>query len=105
MIYRKVWSAERRGNERMAQVRGLLALASLSGEGNKHVEFVNRDLKAAINIRRCTVLEWRPPELTRSISVGQTFKVELYDNVLKSVVGGRSKTTETRLYVSRRRFV
>jgi hypothetical protein len=48
--------------ERRAKVRGLLALVSTTSDGKKRMEFVNRDLDAAINIRRCAVLENRPPE-------------------------------------------
>jgi transposase len=35
---------------------------------------VNRDFNAAINIRRCAVLETRPPELTRENFIGQPLK-------------------------------
>jgi len=48
--------------ERMAKVRGLLALVSTTDDRKKRMEFVNRDFHAAINIRRCAVLETRPPE-------------------------------------------
>jgi len=48
--------------ERMAKVRGLLALVSTTNDGKKRMEFVNRDFNAAINIRRCAVVEKRPPE-------------------------------------------
>jgi hypothetical protein len=48
--------------ERRAKVRGLLALVSTTNDGKKRVDFVNRDFNAAINIRRCAVLETRPPE-------------------------------------------
>jgi len=47
--------------ERRAKVRGLLALGSTIN-CKKRMEFVNRDFNAAINIRRCAVLEKRPPE-------------------------------------------
>jgi len=50
--------------ERTAKVRGLLTLVSTT-TGRKRVKFVNREFNAAINIRRCAVLEIRPPELTR----------------------------------------
>jgi transposase len=36
------------------------------------MEFVNRDFNAAINIRRCAVLESRPPALTRENFVRTT---------------------------------
>jgi len=32
------------------------------------MKFVNQDFNAAINIRRCAVIERRPPELTERIS-------------------------------------
>jgi len=48
--------------KRRANVRGLLALVSTTNDGKKRMEFVNRDFNAAINIRRCAVLETRPPE-------------------------------------------
>ena len=51
--------------ETRAKVRGLLALVSTTSDGKKRMEFVNRDFNAAINIRRCAVLESRPPALTR----------------------------------------
>jgi hypothetical protein len=48
--------------QRMAKVRGLLALVSTTSNDKKRMEFVNRDFNAAINIRRCAVLGNRPPE-------------------------------------------
>jgi len=69
------------------------------------MEFLNRDFNAAINLRRCAVLETRPPELTRENFVGQPPKVELYEKKMESVVGGRSKKAGRRLHVSRRYFV
>jgi len=47
--------------ERRAKVRGLPAFVSTTNDGKKRMEFVNRDFNAAINIRRCAVLEKRPP--------------------------------------------
>jgi hypothetical protein len=91
--------------ERRAKVRGLLALVSTTNHGKKRMDFVNRDFNAAINIRRCAVLETRPPEWTRENFVGQPLKVELYKKKLKLVVGGRSKQTRRRLRFSWRRFV
>jgi hypothetical protein len=91
--------------ERRENVRGLLALVSTTNDGKKRMEFVNRDFIAAINIRRCAVLEKRPPELTRENFIGQPLKVELYEKKLEAVVDGRSKKTGRRLHVSRRRFV
>jgi len=91
--------------ERRAKVRGLLALVSTTNDGKKRMEFVNRDFNAAINIRRCAMLEKRPPEWTRENFVGQPLKVELYEKKLEAVVGGRSKKTGKRLHVRWRRFV
>jgi len=91
--------------ERMAKVRGLLALVSTTNDGKKRMEFVNRDFDAAINIRRCAVLETRPPEWTRGSFVGQPLKFELYEKKVEAVVGGRSKKTGTRLHVSWRPLV
>jgi hypothetical protein len=51
------------------------------------------------------VMERRPPELTREYFVGQPLKVGLYEKKLEPVVGGRSKETGRRLYVSWRRLV
>jgi len=48
--------------ERSAKVRGLLALVSITPDGKKRMEFVNRDFNAAINLRKCAVLDKRPPE-------------------------------------------
>ena len=70
--------------ERRAQVRGLLALVSITTNGKKRMEFVNRDFNAALNIRTCVVLETRPPEWTRENFVGQPLKVELYEKKVGS---------------------
>jgi len=91
--------------ERRAKVRGLLASVSTTSDGTKRMEFVNRDFNAAINIRRCAVLETRPPALTRGNFVGQPLKVELHEKKLEAVVGGRSKKTGRRLHSNWRRFV
>jgi len=48
--------------ERRAKVRALLALVSTTNDSKKRMEFVNRDFNPAINIRKCAVLETRPPE-------------------------------------------
>jgi len=48
--------------ERRANVRGLLALVSTVNGNEKRMEYVNRDFNAALNIRKCAVLEKRPPE-------------------------------------------
>jgi len=91
--------------ERRAKVRGLLALVNTASDGKKRMEFVNRDFNAAINLRKCAVLEKRPPELTRENVVRQPLKVELYAKKLEAVVGGRSKKAGRRLNVSCIRFV
>jgi hypothetical protein len=46
---------------RKAKVRGLHALGSTTHNGKKRMEFLNRDFNVAMNIRRCAVLETRPP--------------------------------------------
>jgi len=46
--------------ERRANVRGLLASVRTTN-GKKRMDFVNRDFNAAVNIRRCAVMERRPP--------------------------------------------
>jgi len=86
--------------ERRAKVRGLLALVCTTNDGKKRMEFVNRDFNAAINTRRCAVLEKRPPERTRENFIGQPLKVELYEKKLEAVVGGRSRKPRKRLHVS-----
>jgi len=50
--------------ETRAKLRGLLALVRTSGD-KKCMEFVNRDFHAAINIRRCAVIERRPPRVDK----------------------------------------
>jgi len=86
--------------ERKVKVRGLLALVSTTSNGKKRTEFVNRDFNAAINICRCAVLESRPPRSTRVNFVGQPVKVELYENKLEPIIGGRSKKAGRRLHIS-----
>ena len=77
--------------ERMAKVRGLLALTSTTKDGRKRMEFVNRGFHAAINVRRCAAMEKRPSESTRGNFIAQPLKVAVYEKKLKPVVGGRSK--------------
>jgi len=91
--------------ERMSKVRGLLALVSTTSDGKKRMEFVNRDFNAAIHIRKCAVLEERPPDLTRENFIGQPLKVELYEKKLQAVVDARSEKTGRRLHVSWTRSV
>jgi hypothetical protein len=90
--------------ERMAKVRGLLALVS-TNNGEKRMEFVNRDFNTAINIRRCAVMEKKPPQLSRENFKGQPLKVGLYEKKLEAVVGGRSKKTGRHQLVSWRLLV
>jgi len=85
-------------------VRGLLASVSTIND-KKRMEFVNRDFNAAINIRRCAVMETRPSESTRGNFVGQPLNVEPYETRLKAVVGARSRKTGRRLHISWRLFV
>ena len=91
--------------ERRAKVRGLLALVSTTIDGKKRVEFVNRDFNAAINIKRCAVMETRPPALTRENFMGQPLKVEPYETKFEAEVRGRFKKTGRSLHVSRSRLV
>jgi hypothetical protein len=91
--------------KRRAKVRGLLALVSPTTNGKKHMEFVNRDFNAAINIRKCALLEKRPPQLSRENFLGQPLKVELYEKKLEAVLGGRFKKSEGHLRICSRRFV
>jgi len=70
--------------ERMAKVRGLLTSVSTTNDGKKRMEFVNRDFNSAINIKRCAVMETRPPALTRRNFVGQPLKVELYEKKIET---------------------
>jgi hypothetical protein len=80
--------------ERRAKFRGLVALVSVPN-GKKRIEFLNHDFDTAINIRRCAVLENRPPapppELTRANFVGRPLKVPLNGKKLKPIVAGRSR--------------
>jgi inner membrane protease subunit 2 len=86
--------------ESRAKVPGLRALVRTTSDGKKRIAFVNRDSNAAINTRRCTVMETRPPELIRSNFTGQPLKVDLPRDKLEPVVGGLSKKTGRRLHVS-----
>jgi hypothetical protein len=90
--------------ERIAKVRGLLALVSTIN-GKKRMEFVNRDFNAAINIRKCAVREERPLGSTRENFVGKPLKDKLYEKKFEAVVGGRSKETGRRLHISQKLLV
>jgi len=89
---------------RKAKVSGLGASGSTINS-KKRMKFVNQDFNAAINVRRCTVIERRPPELTRENFAEEPLKAELYEKKLKPLVGGRSKKTGRRLHISGRSFV
>jgi hypothetical protein len=91
--------------DRRAKVRGLLALVRTTRDGKKRMEFVNRDFNAATNIRKCAVMEKRPPEMTRENFHGQPLMVELHEKKLEAVVGGRSRKTGRPLHISGRRLV
>lgn len=81
------------------RARGILPwLCSTSG--NEHREFMNLDINAAINTRRCAVLETRPEELTRSNLVRQPLRVEVYNEKLKTITDGRSNKAGKPLHVS-----
>jgi len=84
--------------ERRAKVRGLHALVSTSS-CKQRMEFVNRGFNAAISIRRCAVLKTRSAELTRTKSLGQSFRLEMCKKKLKPIAGGWSKKTGRRLHV------
>ena len=90
--------------ERMAKVRGLLALGSTIN-GKKRMEFVSRDFNAAINVTICAVMERRPPELKRENFTGQSLKVELYERKLEAVVAGPPSKAGRHLHIRWRLLV
>jgi len=73
-----------------ARVRGLLALTS-STRGNKRIEFVNRDLNAAIHTRRCAALKKGPRHVTRASFTGQHLRVEMHHEELNAGAGNQLK--------------
>jgi len=83
--------------ERMAKVRGLLALVSRTN-GRNRVKFVNPDLNAPINIS-CAVMERRHPKWTRKNFVREFLKVELSEKKFEVAMGGRSEKTGRRLHI------
>jgi len=83
----KVRTADEGANGKKSQVRGLVALVSTTRNGTKQIEFVDRDFNAAINGRKCAVLEKRPPKWTRGIFIGQPLRVELYEKKIGSSRG------------------
>jgi hypothetical protein len=81
-----------------ARVRGLPALVR-SIRGKNRIEFLYRDFNAALDIRRCAMLESRSPGLTRTNFKEQPRRAKLHKENLNPVVGGQSRKTEKRLYV------
>jgi hypothetical protein len=81
-----------------ARGRSILEMMS-SVRDNARQEFVNRDFNAAINIRRCVVLETGLEELRRSKFVGQPLKFEIYREKMNPIGVGRSKTAGRRLCI------
>lgn len=65
----------------------------------KRMEFVNRDLNIAMNIRRWLVPKPSPAELTRSNCVAHAVVPVVCKQKLKPIAVGRSKKTEKRLQV------
>jgi len=73
-----------------ARVRGLLALTN-STRGNKRIEFVNRDLNAAIHTRRCAALKKGPRHVTRASFTWQHLRVEMHHEELNAGAGNQLK--------------
>jgi len=63
-----------------ARFRGIPVLMRSIGRG-AFTEFVNRDLNAASNIRRCTVLKTRLEKLRRSDFVGQPLRLKTSEEI------------------------
>jgi hypothetical protein len=63
------------------------------------MEFVNRDVNAAIRIRGFTEQRTTPAEMARAKFVGQPLRVEVYEEKLKSIPCNRSKQVAKRLQV------
>jgi len=83
--------------ERRAKLRGLLAWVSTTNGAKKRMESVNRASNAAINIRRCSMLDTGPAGLTRSSFAGQSLRLEVNREKLMPIAVGWSKTTGMRL--------
>lgn len=74
-----------------ARVRELLAMKS-SNRGKKHIKFLNRNLNAAVIVRRCTVLNMRPAELERANFMGKPLRLELRKEKQKLIpMAGRKR--------------
>lgn len=70
-----------------ARVPGRLAQVSATCS-RACVEFVNRDLSAAIDIRTRTALKTRPEKLTQSKLVGQHLRLEVCKEKMEPLAGG-----------------
>jgi len=87
---------EKRGNHTEqqkalgARVLGILALMSPIGS-YKRTEMVNRNLNAAMNIRRYAVLETRPMDVMRANIAGHPLQLEVYTEKLKRTAGACRK--------------
>jgi len=81
--------------ERRARVLGIPAWVTPS-RGDRRMGFSNRDLNAAINIRRCAELMKRPAELTQVNVLGQPRSLEVSKEKLRPIAGGWSKSSGRR---------
>jgi hypothetical protein len=70
-----------------------------SASGTARNEFINRDFDAAIDIRRCAVLQTRHEDPSRSRVVQQPLRLEVCLDKLKPTAGGWSQKTRRRLRV------
>jgi hypothetical protein len=78
------------------RVRGILASVT-STSGKQRMEFVYRDVNAAICTRRCVVLNTSSEEMTRSHFAVQLARLEAYNRKLKPVAFRRSAEARRRL--------
>lgn len=78
------------------RVRGILASVT-STSGKQRMEFVYRDVNAAICTRRCVVLNTSSEEMTRSNFAVQLARLEAYNRKLKPVAFRRSAEARRRL--------
>lgn len=87
----------------LVQTARVLAIHAQLGSTsvNAREGFVNRDLKTAINVRRCLVLTAKPEELKRSCFVGQPFRLNAFSEELKPVAVSGPKKAGRRLCVRR----
>jgi hypothetical protein len=70
-----------------------------STSGSKRMQFVDRDFRTAMNIRRCMMLKKRTEELTRSNVVVQPLRLEVCLRKLKPIAVVRSQKSGRRLRV------